>query len=348
MILYIHIPFCSSKCGYCTFNSYEHQEHLIPAYVQALKIDITQALNQNSKPINSIFFGGGTPNSIDSKSFEEIFKSITKNSFLKKDCEITAEANPDLISEQWCRDLKSLGVNRISLGVQSFFEDKLAFLQRQHHSGDVSCAIEQVYKSGIENISIDLIYDTPQDNKKRIFQEIKYASKLPINHLSAYSLSIEDGSKLAQNIGRKNYYNYSFFEEVREASKFYGFHPYEVSNYSRNYQVKHNISYWNGEEYIGCGAGSVGRIGKKRLYAHSNLARYINDPLYRHAELLNKKKLELESIFLGLRCELGVNVKLFDPIKLKILVQENKCYLKGDRVLARDFFLADEISLWVI
>lgn len=348
MILYIHIPFCTSKCGYCTFNSYEDQESLIPAYVQALKVDITHTLNQNFESIQSIFFGGGTPNTINSRLYEEIFESIIKNSSLEKDCEITTEANLELINKHWCKDLKSLGINRISLGVQSFFEDKLAFLQRQHNGRDISQAIHQIYESGIENISIDLIYDTPQDNKKRIFQEIKRAAQLPINHLSAYSLSIENGSKLAQTIDKENYPDYSFFEEVREVAKFYNFLPYEVSSYARNYRVKHNLSYWNGNEYIGCGAGSVGRIGKKRLYTHSNLTHYIKNPLYRRVEMLNEKDIRLENIFLGLRCELGADIKLFNPKKLQILIEENKCYIKNNRVLAKDFFLADEIALWVM
>ncbi|PAF53350.1 coproporphyrinogen III oxidase [Helicobacter sp. 13S00482-2] len=357
MILYIHIPFCSSKCGYCTFNSYDKEDHHKIEYMKALKRDIIDSLKQNTKTIDSIFFGGGTPNSIDSKLYGEIFESIHKYSKLSENCEITTEANPDLITKKWCEDMKSFGVNRMSVGVQSFFEDKLLFLQREHKYADIHKCMEVIYQSGIENISIDLIYDTPQDTKDRIFKEIQMSSKLPINHLSAYSLSIEKDSKLAQ-IYDKNPQKKSFFQEIKEALVDYGFSIYEVSNYSKGYKVKHNLAYWRGEEYIGCGAGAVGRKGFRRYYPQRNIQKYINNTLKKDIEYLSEEDLKTEAIFLGLRSEIGVDIEMLKnkKEKIKILLEENKCYLneefynqkKIQRLVAKDFFIADEIALWLM
>ncbi|PAF48462.1 coproporphyrinogen III oxidase [Helicobacter sp. 12S02634-8] len=347
MILYIHIPFCTSKCGYCAFNSYDNQDTLKEPYIKALSKDLEYALGQNSAVIDSIFFGGGTPNSIGVKDYATIFQTIHQSAKVHSDCEITAEANPDLISKQWCDGLKSLGLNRISMGVQSFFADKLQFLQREHNDKEVFNAIDTTAQSGIENISIDLIYDTPQDNKDRIFQEIQNASKLPINHLSAYSLSIEKDTKLA-GLYEQNPQKYCFFEEIRDALKQQGFSQYEVSNYTRGYKVKHNLAYWAAQEYIGCGAGAVGRIGDYRIYSHSSIKTYIQNPLEKRKEFLSAKDFRLESIFLGLRCEIGVAKSLLNAGKINILLAENKCHLKGDRLVANDYFLADEIALWLL
>ncbi|WP_198937093.1 radical SAM family heme chaperone HemW, partial [Helicobacter pylori] len=190
MILYIHIPFCENKCGYCAFNSYENKHGLKEEYTQALCLDLKHALSQTDEPIESIFIGGGTPNTLSVESFERIFESIYRNARLSLDCEITTEANPELISKAWCQGLKDLGINRLSLGVQSFREDKLLFLERQH-SKNIAPVIETILKSGIENVSIDLIYNTPLDNENSLKEELKLAKELPINHLSAYALSIE-------------------------------------------------------------------------------------------------------------------------------------------------------------
>ncbi|PAF52643.1 radical SAM family heme chaperone HemW [Helicobacter sp. 13S00477-4] len=347
MILYIHIPFCNNKCGYCTFNSYANEDSLKKAYMEALYEDIKYFLSENNEIIKSIFFGGGTPNSIPSKDYEKIFEYLNTSGKIQKNCEITAEVNPDLVTLEWCKDMKNFGVNRISMGVQSFYEDKLIFLQREHNIKNIFSSIDIIHKSGFGNISIDLIYDTPKDNKKRIFEEIRKASELPINHLSAYSLSIENHSAL-QKIYGKNPQTYSFFKEIREALKYYQFNQYEVSSYSRGYKVEHNLSYWDSEEYIGCGAGAVGKIAKNRFYAISNISSYIQNPLKRKVEVLKKNDIRIESIFLGLRCEIGVETKLLDNNKVKILIDENKCHLKGSRLVANDYFLADEIALWLM
>ncbi|OPG65879.1 coproporphyrinogen III oxidase, partial [Helicobacter pylori] len=251
MILYIHIPFCENKCGYCAFNSYENKHGLKEEYTQALCLDLKHALSQTHEKIESIFIGGGTPNTLSVKAFERIFESIHQHASLSMECEITTEANPELTSKAWCQGLKDLGINRLSLGVQSFREDKLLFLERQH-SKNIAPVIEIVLKSGIENVSIDLIYNTPLDNENSLKEELKLAKELPINHLSAYALSIEKNTNLEKNAKKPS--SVDFDNVVREVLEGFSFKQYEVSNYARNYQVKHNLAYWGAKDYLGCGA----------------------------------------------------------------------------------------------
>lgn len=344
MILYIHIPFCVNRCGYCTFISYENATSLQDFFVQALITDLS--LSATPIPITSIFFGGGTPNLLSEKAYEKIFASIHKNFSLTQDCEITLEANPNLINSQWCKTLKNFGATRLSIGVQSFFDDKLHFLQRGHYYKDINQAITIAYHSGIQNLSIDLIYDTPQDTPLRIYEEIKKASMLPINHISAYSLSIEKESKL-QKQGIKQI-NSSLYKEVASALQDFNFTQYEVSNYARGYKVAHNLSYWKYEDYIGCGCGSVGKIKDNRFYAHQNLKSYIKNPGFRKKEALSKKDIQIEKIFLGLRCEIGVDIALLHPKKLQILLEEHKVVSKNNKIFALDYFIADELALWLL
>ncbi len=364
MTLYIHIPFCSSRCGYCTFNSFTNSEELYDDYINALILDISN--NSCKEPLNSIFFGGGTPNILGIKFYEKIFSAIWKNFTLNHNCEITAEANPNLITQQWCKQMLDLGINRLSLGVQSFFIDKLSYLEREHGKKDIYYALECVQKAGISNISIDLIYDTPFDNPKRLKEEITLAMQLPITHLSAYSLSIEDDSRL-KNRGEKESQTPQHKILVETLNNF-GFYPYEVSNFvSKNgKKCKHNLAYWQGMDYIGCGAGAVGKLSKKtlresnyqdinlnhmlaiRLQATKNLKDYIAHPNKRSIEYLNAQDIQLESLFLGLRSEVGVDISLLDSKALKnleMLKSHNFVEIRNNKIYALDYFLGDELAL---
>lgn len=342
--LYLHIPFCPSKCGYCAFNSFSGLEYLKNAYVQALIQDIQESL-KNAPLLSSIFIGGGTPNTLEVEHYHAIFNAIVTHAHLALDIEITLEANPNLLSLAWCQALKQLGVTRLSLGVQSFFEDKLAFLQREHSHLDIFRALDMGYKSGIENLSIDLIYNTPLDTKKRLEQEVQHACKLPINHLSAYSLTLEDNTKLAQNVQPKDLLQLDTF--LKAQLETHGFEQYEVSNYAKTYMCRHNLGYWQGLEYLGCGAGAVGRIKNQRLFKAKDIKAYIANPLYAKAETLSPADLWFESIFLGLRCILGVDTRLLKPTHIKTLLDEQICYSHRQRLVAHDFFLADAIALWI-
>lgn len=374
MLLYIHIPFCSSKCGYCAFNSFVDREGEIEAYVRALREDIRHSLRGNTQSITSIFFGGGTPNFLDSKYYDEIFESIYTNASVAKDCEISLECNVNLLNLVWCKDLLSLGANRLSVGIQSFDENKLAFLQREHRAKDIALNVECAFSAGFKNVSCDLITNTPLDSKKVVEADITNALNLPISHISVYALSIDEGSRFAldskrfsQDLESKD--DFCFF--ARELLEKAGFYQYEVSNYAKDSKqgadstrCKHNLGYWQGREYIGCGAGAVGRLGNRRLRAYPQLANYIKTPHKRLVEALSQRDLCMENIMLGLRCAMGVKMSVLEELfidkvamekHIGFLLSGGKCHIRKEKseekgeefLVANELFLSDEIALWL-
>lgn len=345
MILYLHIPFCTSKCGYCAFNSSSDFFHLQDLYLQALIKDIVQELKGKNYILESVYIGGGTPNTFSSKSYEQIFEGIARYANLSKGCEITLECNPNLLEKQWCKDLKSLGATRLSVGVQSFFDTKLEFLQREHQGRDIAKALDLANNAGFENLSIDLIYGTPLDSAQSLQKEITLASTLPINHLSAYSLSIDKGSRFYASTPILPLEDMG--EILREELEKWGFIQYEVSNFANPYKCIHNLAYWRGEEYIGCGAGAVGFQNKIRYTKSKHIPSYIKNPSSKSVEKLRSEDLALERLFLGLRSEIGVSLSLLDKNKVAYLIEEDKAYIQGGNLRAKDFFLADEIALYL-
>lgn len=343
MILYIHIPFCTSKCGYCAFNSSADFFHLQADYVKALILDLENQLH--FQELSSIYFGGGTPNALHQKYYEKIFDVIDARAKISRDCEITLECNPNLVSKDWCQTLFALGANRISLGVQSFFENKLNFLQREHTNYDIARAIDLIRQSGITNISIDLIYNTPFDNECSLKQEVKQIQALELSHLSAYALSLDKGSHFFKNPPKLDTEDYSFI--LRDLLSGIGFKQYEVSNYFAYQKSNHNLAYWRGEDYIGCGAGAVGYLKGVRMKGSDAIPLYIQNPLKKNKEFLTPDEMKFEKLFLGLRCEIGIPMQEVSEKKASILLDEGKCKKVGNQLVASDFFLADEIALWL-
>lgn len=410
MLLYIHIPFCTSKCGYCAFNSFVDKEGEIEAYIKALCKDIAHSLKDNTQSITSIFFGGGTPNFLDSRYYGEIFETIHKNASVDRECEISLECNVNLLHLAWCKDLLSLGANRLSVGIQSFDENKLAFLQREHRAKDIALNVEYALNAGFKNVSCDIITNTALDSKKVIEADIANALRLPITHISVYALSIDEGSRFALESKQvikglqtqlESKDDFCFF--ARELLEKAGFYQYEVSNYAKdsklnskigadsksgiNFQCRHNLGYWQGREYIGCGAGAVGRLGNRRVRAYPQLASYINTPHKRLVEILSQRDLCVENIMLGLRCAMGVEMGVLEKFFTdKFMLQEcvgfllsgGKCHIRKERgksngesesngegksnkkggkaigesdgvfLVANELFLSDEIALWLL
>ncbi|RDU68946.1 coproporphyrinogen III oxidase family protein [Helicobacter cholecystus] len=345
MILYLHIPFCTSKCGYCAFNSSNHFFHLQESYLKALCEDIVKELEGKNYTLESIYIGGGTPNTLSSQDYEQIFKKIAQHANFSKTCEITLECNPNLLHQQWCRDLKSMGASRLSIGVQSFFDQKLEFLQREHQGKDIVHSLDLAHSAGFENLSIDLIYGTPLDTKETLQEEIALASLLPINHLSAYSLSIDKGSRFYTSPPSLPLEDMGDLICVELEKK--GFIQYEVSNFARNYRCLHNLAYWRASEYIGCGAGAVGFINGVRYTKTRHIPSYIKDPFHKIQEVLSQKEQFLEKLFLGLRSEIGVEVELLQSQKVFNLLSEDKALIENGFLKVKDFFLADEIAIYL-
>ncbi|WP_324171246.1 radical SAM family heme chaperone HemW [Sulfurimonas sp.] len=349
MLLYIHIPFCDSKCSYCAFNSYVDKFHLKSSYMKALLLQLKHELkkfNAKEKKITTIFIGGGTPSTISTNLYEPLFHLI--NPYLSKDVEITSEANPNSANLEWLEEMYKLGVNRISFGVQSFNNKKLKLLNRTHNKSDAIKSIQNAKKVGFKNISLDLIYATLGDTKELLQKDLKIAFSLPVNHLSAYALTIEEGTPFESKpqMSKENLELTSWlFEEI----KLNGFEQYEISNFG-TYKSTHNLGYWKYEDYIGLGSGAVGKLSHKRFYPTVILEDYIKSPLQAREEELSQEDIRIEKIFLGFRSCVGVKMDIlsnYEQERANILVQEKKLSLKNKILYNFEYLLADELALFL-
>ncbi len=349
MLLYIHIPFCDSKCSYCAFNSYVDKFHLKESYMDALFVQLEfelQRFQVQTNSITSVFIGGGTPSTVSPDLYSKIFHTIKP--YLHPKAEITSEANPNSATYEWLQGMYKLGVNRISFGVQSFNDAKLKILNRAHSSDDAQRAVHDAKTVGFENISLDLIYATLGDTKELLEYDLRTAFKLPINHLSAYALTIEEGtpfeSKPQMSKERLSLTSW-LFENITKK----GFKQYEISNFG-SYKSKHNLGYWKYDDYIGLGSGAVGKLKSQRFYPSSDIKTYIATPTDAQKEQLSDEDQTIEKIFLGLRSCVGIKKELLDKKELlqaQILVKEKKLYLINDTFYNYDYLLADEIALFI-
>jgi oxygen-independent coproporphyrinogen-3 oxidase len=350
LILYLHIPFCDSKCFYCSFCSYTDKNDLKEVYLKAILKQFEseeKRFDISKKSITSFFIGGGTPSTFSPSLLSFFMKRVTP--YLISNAEITIEANPNSATLEWLLGMRELGFNRISFGVQSFNNEKLRFLGRVHNPKQALEAVENAWKVGFKNISIDLIYNTKCDNKKLLFEDITTAAALPINHLSAYSLTIEKNTKFykMQNAQKESLYLAKYAINLLKSN---GFSWYEISNFSRGYECFHNKGYWQHDDYIGIGCGAVGFCKNRRFYPSCNLEEYVKNPSSGKVENLSDEELLFERIFLSLRSNIGLEIaKLpFDMVKkADILLNEKKGVMKNGRFYNINFFLADEMALFL-
>ncbi|MDX1808078.1 MAG: radical SAM family heme chaperone HemW [Sulfurospirillaceae bacterium] len=349
MLIYLHIPFCDSLCHYCSFNSYVDKFDLKKSYMSSIVKHLEAELSNfavEKHSIRSLFIGGGTPSTINFKLYEEFFELL--NPYLSEDAEITTEANPNSASLNWLDGMKKLGVNRISFGVQSFDEKKLKFLGRSHNKNSAIKAVKNAEKVGFKNISIDLIYGTMLDEKTLLSNDLDIAFSLPINHLSAYSLTIEEGTPFFKTpkvaIDSIDLAKFFTQEIIRR-----GFPQYEISNFG-NYKSIHNFGYWEHDDYIGIGAGAVGFLKDKRFYTDKKIEDYINNPKCTSIEHLSSEDIHIEKILLGLRSEAGVDMNEFYKSEIKnvnILLSNDKLKSKDGKIFNNDYFLSDELALFI-
>lgn len=350
MLLYIHIPFCDSKCFYCAFNSYTSLHSLRKYYMKSLKLQLQYELKKQNKIVETIFIGGGTPSCVDALEYKEVIEIIKP--YMAKNIEITIEANPNSATFEWLNKIYEIGINRVSFGVQSFDDEKLNFLGRNHNKKQAIEAINNASKIGFKNINMDIIYDTSLDTKELLDNDLSIIKSLPINHISAYSLTLEEGTKFynksSVKIENENLANY-LFKRLGE----FGFSQYEISNFALNNDArsKHNLGYWEYKEYLGIGCGAVGCINNKRFYGIKDVQQYINTPLeYEEIEPLSSDDIVLEKILLGFRSEVGVPINILSKkqkVKLQQLIDDNKVILKDDKIYNNDYMLADELALYL-
>ncbi|WP_298978959.1 radical SAM family heme chaperone HemW [uncultured Campylobacter sp.] len=349
MHIYIHVPFCTSKCPYCAFGSFSDKFSLVRKYFSALRLEVRDFLAKNPHArISTLFIGGGTPSAVDAELYDEIFALLTPHFAAK--AEISSEANPNSASPAWLRAMRELGVNRISFGAQSFNDAKLKFLGRAHSAEQIFLAVQNAKAAGFDNINLDLIYASKFDDKRNLKFEMDELARCEVPHLSAYALSLEENTPF---FGRE-----SFKKESAALAKFLfalaadsGFSQYEISNFAaRGLRCKHNLAYWRGEDYAGFGAFAVGTSAQVRLSSPKNLRDYIADPLQKHREVLSAQDKRLERIFLGLRCVLGFEAQILDAAELsnaQLLVREKKLKFAEGKFYNPNFLLADEIALFI-
>lgn len=278
--LYIHIPFCRRKCNYCSFVSYEHREADIPAYLCALSSELS--LRAAGERLQSIYFGGGTPSLLSPLQIGDILTDIRCLYFIKETAEITIEANPGTISMEYLPDIRRMGINRLSLGIQSLNDTELSLMGRIHTADEARESIRLARRVGFTNLNLDLIYGLPGQSLLHWQHTLNSVAATGAEHLSVYGLSLEPETPLWQAIQQKQLPaidpdlsadQYELAEDILET---YGYKHYEISNWARpGYECRHNLAYWQNEPYLGAGVAAHSFIGGHRLANTSSLDKYL-------------------------------------------------------------------------
>lgn len=336
---YIHIPFCVQKCHYCNFYSEPlgFKNKIIPDYVDALCKEI-RFKKDYVKNLKTIYIGGGTPSVLSSKDISKILENVDKTYGIDKNAEISIEINPGTIKIDKLRDYKYLGINRISIGIQSFEDEELSILGRIHSGLDAVKAIDLSRRAGFDNLSIDLIYGIPykvgldkRDYIKRWKLVLKKALCLHPNHLSAYELTLEDNTKIKEQVlsGVLKVPDEETIEEIYfhtiDLSGSKGYHHYEISNFSmRGYECIHNLNYWNRGQYLGVGAGAHSFYDNKRISNIKNVIKYVEFlkkckfPTLEEIKLTKEDELK-EIVLLGLRKTEGIQMSMLSKTQIDLL-----------------------------
>lgn len=347
--IYIHIPFCVSKCTYCSFYSSPADEATKDEYCEKLITELKKWGAEVSRPISSVYIGGGTPTAMNGKRLERILHTVNKNFRVLSDAEITVEGNPADNYGEIAPFLKRGGCNRFSLGVQSANEDELSLLGRRHTNNDVIRAVKTLKENGIHNISADLMLGLPDSSQKTLKNSIDFVFSLGVNHISAYILKLEEDTRLYNIANTLNIPDedsiceqYLFLcEELKNA----GYEHYEISNFcKKDFHSRHNSSYWECEEYLGFGPSAHSFYNGKRFYYKNDLAEYLASPCpIPDGEGGNEE----EYIMLGLRLKKGIsnidfenkfNKKLPEGIfaKAKKLQENGLCDIINGRISLTD------------
>lgn len=336
--IYIHIPFCEKKCDYCNFVSFCKPKDEKLKYIEALKKEIVL---QSSKfcdyIIDTIFVGGGTPSCLFDGAVKDICNCLKSHYIISKDCEITIECNPNSITENKLQEYKSVGINRLSIGLQVYDDKLLKLIGRLHTKKQFDSAINLCKKAGFENINVDLILGIPNQKLGDVKKELAHLIKLGINHISAYGLIVEENTKLAKNIENNVYklptenLQVKMYDYTKKYLKKHKIFRYEVSNFAKiGQESKHNLKYWNDGEYLGFGLASSSYVDLKRWKNTDNFIKYIND-INNHIlpqeefEVVDKNSQIEECIMLSLRTAKGIDLNKFqERFGFDILVKKKK------------------------
>ncbi|WP_081168205.1 radical SAM family heme chaperone HemW [Lactococcus garvieae] len=313
---YIHIPFCSHICYYCDFAKVLMTGQPVEAYIDEL---LKEYDSYQISSLKTLYIGGGTPSVLPADQLEKLLTHLTKNLDLDKLEEFTVEANPSDLTDEVIAVLANSPVSRISLGVQSFDDKLLKRIGRTHTEAQVYTSIERLRKAGFENITIDLIYGLPNQTMEMVESDVKKLLDLNLPHVALYSLILEDHTVFMnrQRRGRlrlpSDDRNADMYEYIIDTLTSHGYIHYEVSNFGKKgYESKHNLTYWDNAEYYGIGAGASGYLDGIRYKNHGPVHHYLREKNKRiNEEVLTRKEMIEEEMFLGLRKKSGVSIERF-------------------------------------
>ena len=370
--LYIHIPYCIHKCGYCDFNSHPIKQDEMGHYIDALVVEMKHYAKtySNTNIIRTIFLGGGTPTTLTAYQLERILKECVSEFTVASDAEITIEANPATIDIEQLKSIRQTGYNRISIGVQSFDKTELKLLDRAHGPEEIHSTVDRARKAGFDNLSLDLMFAVPNQSLSSWESNLNKALEKNPEHLSTYNLTIEQGtafSKLQSNgklIMPDDNHQLELYKRTIERLTKKGFHHYEISNFARRgKECKHNITYWENKNTLGLGAGASSYMNGTRFKNINLPAHYIRQVKEKkiaveHSETLEPRQAMGETIMLGLRLLQGISIHQFEKrfqisfinlfrniissLKEKELVIIEKDYL---RLSQKGLFWADSVIL---
>lgn len=318
-MIYLHVPFCKSRCIYCDFYSTVSSAGIRGQYVEALCRELEDRRSYLPSPkLRSVYWGGGTPSLLSLREIERVWTCIGYNYEVLPGAEITLEANPDDVTEEWARAVAQIGINRVSLGVQTFDDNLLAFLRRRHTGRQAVEAVECLVKSGIANVSIDLMYGLPRQTAEAFGRDVAQAFQLPVKHLSAYALSIEEDTPLSRLVRKgqarsadEETYRKEY-ETLLDMASRAGWEHYEISNFALpGHRAVHNSGYWCGMPYLGCGPGAHSYDGTCRRYNKPDLKAYLEGGSHipHSEERLSTDERFNEQVFTSLRTCEGLDVE---------------------------------------
>jgi len=367
--IYLHIPFCKQACHYCDFHfstSLKHKDELLQALVKELHLQKNYLQNQS---IQTIYFGGGTPSILSANEINLLLDTITNLHTVTADAEITLEANPDDLDKAKLHDLRQTPVNRFSIGIQSFFDEDLQWMNRVHRAQEAEASVKRAQDLGFENITVDLIYGYPLLTEQKWKHNLAKVFELDVPHVSAYSMTVEPRTALASQISKKKQppmndrQSADQFTMLMDAMQTKGFEHYEISNFCKpGHYSRHNSNYWRGVNYLGIGPSAHSYNGEARQWNIANNAKYMQaihaDSLPAETEILTETNRLNEYIMTSLRTIWGLDLDRLNSIaaasanelvkaarpyleKEWIIQTENKIYLTQTGKLYADHIAAE-------
>lgn len=365
--IYIHIPFCRTRCHYCDFyttTQLKRKPELVDALIKEMEL---QKSWLDGEPVKTIYFGGGTPSLLSADEISRILDSANKYFQFDSNPEITIEANPDDLSPKQTRLLAQTDVNRVSIGIQSFHNHQLQLMNRRHTAQEAIDSVKRVQDVGISNISVDLIYGLPESNSSLWNKNLEQVAELNVKHLSAYHLTYEKGTVFELNMRQGKIFPCSEEESILQFKSLVnwannqGFIHYEISNFGKEgFFSQHNTNYWMQQKYIGLGPSAHSYNIETRCWNASNLSVYINTlqsgTLPQEDEILSEKDKYNEFLITSLRTRWGIKLDVFEQLfgeeekerlteKAAPYIQQDKLYLKDNSLILTDegVFISDMV-----